>query len=310
MAGDDVDLRRAAELLRHLLTERPAYAQRWRAHARQAGSLNQAAVAQVLAMHLWETGEADERDDTVPRRLKDAVSRALAGKHLSARTLAWFIDAFQMTPEDATTLWALRTGSLPSATLAVVHGSAGPAVDPGPVRHRTLSLHEVHTLGQDGLPVRHHTTQVVQALEPLSRYPFRFDTDVAAVHVLRGGRALGLRKDRVPGLYAVDIELTRPLRPGQTTALEYVTSFAYRSPPPPEFRRAAYRRVDNVEIVVRFHPDRLPRRLEWCEWRRHDEPEAYAAEPVELEPDCTAHRYLARLENAVVGYRWMFTDPA
>jgi hypothetical protein len=55
-------MRRAAEHLRHLLQERAAHANRWRAHARHAATLNQSAVARVIAAHLWETGQADERD--------------------------------------------------------------------------------------------------------------------------------------------------------------------------------------------------------------------------------------------------------
>ena len=307
--GDDENTRRAAAHLRRLLEEHPPYVERWRVHARQATQLNQSAVARVLAAHLWDTGEADERDVDVPRRLKDLVSRALAGRNLSARTLTWFVEAFDMNRHDAGRLWALRLGTGHKTLLPVVRGHARPPEPQLASRHRTLSLHEVHVVGKDGLPSEHRTIQVIQATAPLDRYPFRVDTDVVAVHVVRGGRATGLRLDALPGLYAVDIELTRPLSVGDTAVLEYATTFAYRSPPPPEFRRAAYRRVDAVEIAVRFHPARLPQWLEWCAWGRHDDRDPVSAEPVDLDPDHGAHRYLATIENATVGFRWSFPEP-
>lgn len=306
MNAGEVGARRAAEHLRHLLQVRPAYARAWRAHANHASTLSQSAVARVLAAHLWESGEADEHDLTVPRRLKDAVSRALSGRHLSARTLTWFIEAFEMSPEDAQALWALRLGGEPEGTVAVVHGHARPPVEEPPARHRTLSLNELHVVGDDGLPEQHRTIQVLLAVQTLERYPFRFDTDVAAVQVLRGGRAGPLRRDAIPGLYAVDIELTRAVPAGQTTALEYATTFAYRSAPPPEFRRGAYRPVESVEIGVQFSGRRLPAAVQWCRWERHDDAEPVSSEPVALDADHMAHRYLARLENATVGFRWSF----
>lgn len=306
--GDDENTRRAAAHLRHLLADRAPYASRWRAHARHASDLNQSAVARVLASYLWDVGEADEQDVAVPRRLKDVVSRALSGRHLSARTLTWFVEAFEMPRADAAALWALRLGREQRDTLPVVRGHAEPPDPAAPARHRTLSLHEVHIVGEDGLPSEHRSLQVIQALAPLVRYPFRVDTDVVAVHVARGGRAVGLRHDAIPGLYAVDIELTRPLSAGDTAVLEYSTTFAYRDRPPPEFRRAAYRRVEAVEIAVRFHPGRLPASLEWCSWDRHDDVQPVSTEPADLDPDHAAHRYLARIENATVGFRWSFSS--
>lgn len=303
---DDEGAGRASAYLRYLLQERPDYARLWQARARRATGLNQSAVAATLAEHLWETGQADDRDVAVPRRLKDVVSRALAGRYLSARTLTLFIDAFGITPEDAATLWALRLGSSLGETLPVVQGHAQPPREMPPPRHQTLSLHEVHFLGPDGLPAEHRTTQVLRAMEEMDRYPYRFDTDVAVVQVLRGGRAGPLRRSEIPGLFVVEIELSRRLSPGETAALEFRTVFAFRSPPPPLFRRAAYQRVDNVELAVQFHPARLPVSVQWCQWDRHDDDEPRVAEDVQLDADRGVHRYLPRLEKAVVGFRWTF----
>lgn len=81
---------------------------RWQVRAvrHRGGTVNQAAVAQVLAEWMWERGEACEADTLLPRRLKDRVSRALSGEYLPPQTLRIFIDAFDMTDSVAHQLWA------------------------------------------------------------------------------------------------------------------------------------------------------------------------------------------------------------
>src|SRR3712207_5178569 len=103
-----VGLRLAAQRLTELLAE-PRYRRRWQVHSSvRRGELSRAAVAAVLATHLFEAGEVD--GDHRARSLENRVGRALNGQRLSDRTLELFIAAFDMTPEHADELRALRSG--------------------------------------------------------------------------------------------------------------------------------------------------------------------------------------------------------
>ena len=110
----------AASLLRrHLLTD-PACCRRWQSRAARSrrGNLNQAAVAQVLAEWLWDSGEEHEHDVLLPRRLKDRVSRALSPlEGPSPRTLALFIAAFEIPAPVADQLWLAHLAAAPTASV-------------------------------------------------------------------------------------------------------------------------------------------------------------------------------------------------
>lgn len=91
------------ELLRTILLTHAPARRRWQMRVvRQVPGVNQAAVCQVLGSHLIDIGERAcwEPD----RTLKDTVSRAFGGR-LTGATLRHFIDAFDLTPEQAETLW-------------------------------------------------------------------------------------------------------------------------------------------------------------------------------------------------------------
>lgn len=111
----------AADLLRHHLLTDPVCRRRWQSRAGRSrmGTLNQAAIAQVIAEWLWEAGEAMETDVLLPRRLKDRVSRALSSvEGPSARSLTMFIEAFDIQHEVADQLWAAHLyGELPTPAL-------------------------------------------------------------------------------------------------------------------------------------------------------------------------------------------------
>lgn len=99
----------AADLLRHHLLTDPRSRRRWQSRAWRSRSrtLNQAAIAQVLAEWLWDEGEEPESDVLLPRRLKDRVSRALSPlEGPSARSLTMFIGAFDIRQDVADQLWA------------------------------------------------------------------------------------------------------------------------------------------------------------------------------------------------------------
>jgi hypothetical protein len=146
-----------------------------------------------------------------------------------------------MSPVDATDLWALRSGRDP-ARLAVVRAPEPCDGSSPPPNYQTIALHEFHALGADGLPAHHRTVHVIRAVDTVVSYSYRFDTDAAAVEVVRGGTAGPLYQSSEDGLFGVDIAFPRPLRPGETASFEYRTIFKYKAPPPPEFRRGGRRR--------------------------------------------------------------------
>lgn len=296
---------RAAGLLRELLSRPGPYQRRWaQLVQRSRGPLSQAAVAQVLSLYLWEAGEHDESDHDLPRRLKDRVSRALHGR-LTASMLRTFIEAFEMSDHDAQDLWNVYFG-LSSPGLLVVRPRAAAAELPEPPRnYQTVLLQELHTVGEDRIPVRHRTNQGLRATGPMRAYRYRFDTSAALVQVTRGGRADAVHATDQPGVYAVDIELEQPLTgPGQTASLEYETYFSYREPPEPVFRRICLRRTENVELGVAFHPDALPREVRWCVWSSRAPWELEHAEVVPLGPSGSVHRFVRVIESSGAGFTW------
>ena len=293
--------------LRALLLD-PQYACRWQAHIgrRQAHALHQSGICQVIADYLWANQLHSTEDGALPRKLKDRVYRALAGSSLSLATLRWFIEAFEMSPDHAATLLRLA-GTANAGDSVIGRAVVRPGVLP-PRRHRTVSLQDRHRIGPDGLPASHRTVQVIRADDDLDRYPCVFDTDAACLRVVRGGRsaepyALG------DGLYAVDLMLAEPLQAGQTATIEYETTFWYRTPPPPEFRRAASHQLANVDLRVEFHPLRLPQRVWHSEWATLDAPPS-RSELVELDAEKSVQRRYRTLERTVVGFRWQLGRPS
>lgn len=287
-------------LLRTLLAEYEPYRRQWRRHVLRGGtvSVHQGAVAMVIAEYLWDVGEADEADDRLPRRLKDPVGRALSGRVLSRRTLEWFIEAFEFTEGHQAQLWEQMRADREEP--GHLHTEA---YQPLPTSHYiTRALNEHHLVGRDGSPLRHLTIQVIEAVEPISYYTYRFDTSAASIDVARGGRA-GRVHPLDTGLYAVDIHFPRELAPGESTTLEYHTVFRYDRPPPTVFRRGVSRPVGSVALEVQFHPDCLPARVEFARWDDLDG-EPLDVEPVVLRPDHSAHRFLTDVENTVIGFAW------
>lgn len=297
----------AAHYLQRLLREPGPYRRRWQARAERLHEreINQAAVCSVLSEYLWNSGEAPETDHELARRLRDKVSRALRGEVLTATTLRWFIDAFDVRPADADRLWGLLSGSNSAILVqSAQNGSPLPFADPRPASHRTLTVHEHHYLGADGLPSRHRTLQVIEALvDGLSRHTYRFDTDALSIEVLQGGQIDEELRSLPGGFFEAAIALADPLPRGQTTTIEYLTRFHYRTPPPPEFRRGTVRQIENVDLRVQFHPQRPPRQVWWGQWESTDGPLLHQI-AVPLDSSLTAQRFLDSMEGTVVGFHW------
>ena len=268
--------------------------------------MNQLAVAEVLAHYLWEHPRATGDTDVLPRQLKDTASRALSGRLLSKATLTLFMAAFGFGPLEREQLLKLWEGS---AHVRVLSGPRAIRDDQasalGSPRLKTLSLHDHHYLGPDGLPVRHRVIHVIEALvDGLDRVPCRADTNALTIEVGQGFSGLaGPFYQPITELFVVDMLLAKPLAAGETATLEYSTSFHYPLPPPREFRRVVQYFVENLDIRVEFHPDKLPSEVVWAVWDGMDGP-IVAREHVALDSQFAVHRYLRLAEKTAVGFHW------
>ena len=285
----------ASAYLRMLLLRPGDARSRWERHATRpgAGEVDADAVAALVT-------EVARRDVT------DETRRALDGTALDTGTLRLFADAFDLDGRDTTRLRDLLDGS---TAVRVITGEVPAAVAGlyrgGPPRHQTLALHELHVLGPDGSPAEHQTIQVIKATEDgVASYPYRFDTDELAVEVIRGGR-VGDRIYRINSdLHAVDIVLDRSLAAGETILTQVRTTFRYRVPPPPEFRRGVMRATNDVTIWVRFDRARVPARVWLAYWDRIDHATVLDQRPVELDDDLSVHHRFGAIERSIVGFHW------
>ena len=312
--------RAAASYLRELLFRPGRYRRIWEQHAMRirTGEINQLAVGEAIATHLWASPRATGGSDVTAHQLKDTVSRALTGRLLSRGALSMFIDTFGFTEQEESRLWRLWEGS---AAISVLSGeSAMPAENLaevaaalGPRKHHTVSMHDHVYVGPDGRLSATRTLKVVEATaEGLDRIPYLYDTDAATLETGQGcgnptGPLYRIRDD----VYATDIPLTKSLALGETLTLEYWTSFHLpgnlADPHECEYRRGALSRLENFDLRVEFHPGRLPESVWWAIWAGVDGPVA-EQEQVTLDSQHSAHRYLRSLEKVVVGFRWSWPE--
>jgi hypothetical protein len=309
----------AAAYLRELLLRPGRFRSAWEQYAERSrpGHINQLAVAEVLARHLWEYPRRSGDAEVLPRQLKDTASRALSGKLLSKAALRLFIDAFDLPRFEQDQLWKLWEGSARTRVLTGPGALPGPARQEletaiGPAQHRTLSVHDHHYVGADGLALRTRTLQVVEAItEHVERIPYLYDTSALSIDLVQGCTGLGSRfREVTSGVFATDLLLARTLGYGETATLEYVTTFSYQEAAPAqligeyaEYRRAVRRRMENVDLRVEFDPGRLPATVWWASWDGIDGA-VDQQEQVDLDAQNSAHHFLQALENAVVGFHW------
>jgi hypothetical protein len=268
--------------------------------------VNQLAVAEVLAHYLWEHPRAKGDIDVLPRQLKDTASRALSGKLLSKATLTLFDEAFGFGVPEREQLMKLWDGSAHVRVLSgprAIRDEKASAL--GSPRLKTLSLHDHHYLGPDGRPARHRVIHVIEALtDGVDRVPYRADTNALTIETGQGFSGLaGPFYQPVAEVFVVDMLLAKPLAAGETATLEYSTSFHYAAPPAPEFRRIVQYFVENLDIRVEFHPDKLPGNVVWAVWDGMDGP-IVEREPVDLDSQFAVHRYLRLAEKTAVGFHW------
>lgn len=298
----ELGVRLAAQRLTSLLGQ-PPYRRRWQVHSTvRRGELSRAAVAAVLAEHLYVTGEVG--DEHRARSLENRVGRALNGIRVSDRTLELFVSAFRFSTEHADELRDLLRGRSGRSQLVVAAALEGEQEVPRRT-WRSLQLAEEHTVGADRSPRQHVTRQLLEAVDVTDRYYYSFDTPHAAVTVVTGGAPT--RAFRVPGspIHVVEIELCRPLLPGQTTHLEYRTVFSYPKPPEPVFRRGVSESVRHVAVTVRFDPAAEPRTVLRGRWDSVEATEPVEASAVELVGGQTSME-LVPDGQCVIGYRWVW----
>jgi hypothetical protein len=304
--ADSFEEQQTATYLSTLLTKQP-YHRKWKRYEperQRTGRPHQAAVAKVIERHVDR--ESGVRRNVSLKSLPQRVSKALRGEALSRPTLDLFIDAFDISPDEAERLRRLLEGNdrirvLRSDTESV---STEIATAFGIAEHRTKSVHEHHYVGPDGLPDWHRTQQVIESVtDRLVRYPYRFDTDALTVEVEQGGRLDGPVYRLTDTVFGVDIVLDEPLARGEQTSLSYRTVFRYSEPPPPEFRRGARGRLENVAIRVEFNPDRLPQEIWWTVWEGVDA-SPISREKASLRDGRYVFRQLDAIEQTVVGFTW------
>jgi len=92
---------------------------------------------------------------------------------LSNSTLNLFVEAFAMSQMHRAELWALLSGGDPARVVVMPPEETMPEGPVDSLRYQTISLHEFHTIGADGLPAAHRTLHVIRALERLCGYTYR-----------------------------------------------------------------------------------------------------------------------------------------
>jgi len=288
-----------------LLLHRRRYRHAWerRAAVLKRDRVSHAAVARVLAEHLWQQG-AQSPQPPLARELKDRVGRALNGATLTAETLSIFIDAFDIAKDEQERLWFLYSGAADQHTLrGFLADDSGNLEVLAQSKYVTLATYDLHRVDGDGAPVHHRTIQVVKAVEEgLDRISCRFESHIAEVNVIRGGTVSTSYRLR-DHLRAVDIILPRALREGETASLEYEARIDPDMPPATEFRRIVPRRLENCTMVLQFNGHRRPSKVAWAVWDSLAAPPT-REEQVALELDGSVHRHLSSIEEAIFGFRW------
>jgi len=308
--------RSAAEYLRQLLLKPGRYRDTWQRHVARPRDdvINQLAIAEVIAGHLRSVGGRPGESQMTPYQLRDVVSGALSGGQLSTTALELFINAFAFSEDEAGRLRRLSAGSsrieVMSGTRAVPY-SAEQDVDAalGPQQHHTVSQHDHIWVAEDGRIDRARTLKVIEAIAPgVDRIAFLCDTNVLTLEVGQGCKELtGEIRQISADVFATGILLARSLDVGETLTLEYWLSYRYpgdsADPSEHEHRRAVMRRVDNLDMRIEFHPDKLPGQVWWAHWEGIDGA-ILEQERVTLDSQHSVHRYVKSLEKTVVGFHW------
>jgi hypothetical protein len=163
---------------------------------------------------------------------------------------------------------------------------------------------ERHTIGSAGRTVAHRTTRAIMACEDgVDSYPYRLVPGAVDVVVLRGGRVT-VRHEPEGSSPILEITLSTPLRLGQIASLEYKVKFVPDADIAREYRRVAHARADNVDIVVQFHPQRIPEQVWWAVWDDFKDGNVLEQEEAFLDSDGCVHRFVPYIKDAAAGFFW------
>ncbi|MFJ6211785.1 hypothetical protein ACIQGZ_00305 [Streptomyces sp. NPDC092296] len=296
----------AASRLRALLTS--TYQRRWLAHSRRmrGDGLSYAAVSQVVALHLWESGLRTDTDRDLPRKLRDRIRQALRGEQLTQETIGWLVEAFDFTEDDARSVWDAFSGGNASdleddGISATLRQLAVPIVKPQ--RHRTTALFSRYHIGPDLMLRRIESSHVIVALEDgVDTFAYSPRDTVVDADVVSGGTLVG-RHESTLGFIGLEFRLDRPLAEGRHASLQYYTTHRPTPEPCTQVRRAARKRIENVDLRVIFEGP-VPARAWWCVWDAYSEGDAVQRRPARVSARSELHQFLPYAEEAVIGFEW------
>lgn len=206
-----------------------------------------------------------------------------------------------MTESDGDRLWNIFTGrERPSSEISHTLRQRREMIKRQ--CHRTTNLVERYTVGRDGFLKSRNTKQTIRAIENgVDMYIFNHEPQAVGVDVVFGG-AVGRKFEYGNGLRSAGIMLEHPLSKGQNACLEYSTYFDDAATGLTEVRRAAFARVENVDIAVYFE-GRVPRYAWWCVWGDHLDGRPFKEQRVAV-----TNRWIRKsvdsIEETVVGFRW------
>ena len=191
------------------------------------------------------------------------------------------------------------SGALAADTMAALLGPPG---------HQTVSLHDHAFVRADGRIGGVRTIQVLEARrDGLDTIPYIYDTSALTLRVGHGCEAsVGPGSQVKDGPYVLRIPLAKTLSAGEISSLEYATTFHYQgevTPDQRQYRRAVMRRVDNIDLRVKFDPEYVPSAIWWAVW---DGVDGGIIEQHRVQPDSqnSVHRYLRLAEKTVAGFYW------
>ncbi|MCY0940939.1 hypothetical protein [Streptomyces antarcticus] len=298
----------AGKRLRALLAGRRAYRARWLAHTqrRRGDDVSYSGIAQVVALYLWESGLRADTDQALPRKLRDRVRQALLGRQLTHETIAWIAESFEFTSEDVAEVWDAFSGHS-----AVDLGGNGvsftlrgaPVALVRPQGHRTTALFSRYYVSADRALRRIETSHVLAAVnDGLEGFAYSPRDTVTGVESVVGGTFIGFRPSS-PGYVGAEFRLHRRLSAGEHSSLQYTTLHRPASDPCVHVRRAARKRIDNVDMRVVFEAAR-PRTAWWCVWDAYSGSEPVRAIGIDVSPEGELHQFFPYLEQTVVGFQW------
>ncbi|MER8197574.1 hypothetical protein ABTY00_26905 [Streptomyces microflavus] len=234
------------------------------------------------------------------------MRQALLGNQLTHETITWFLESFEFSEEDTREIWDTFSGR--SAVDLEGGGIAFTLRNPPvamirPQGHRTTALFSRYYVSAGRSLRRIETSHVIVATQDdLENFAYSPRDTVTSVESVVGGTFSGFHSSN-PGYVGIELKLDRRLAKDEYSSLQYTT--LHRATPDPcvNVRRAARKRIGNVDMRVIFEAT-APRITWWCVWDDYSGPKPVRKTPVNLSPDREIHQFIPYMEEAVVGFQW------